>query len=1021
MFGNLLGNNDKTDTAQQGDQTFPLVNNQQQNYQQQIPPQMNQPAFPQQNAPQFQNPAAFNPMTQQSQGFQQQMPPQMPLDQQIAGGGTMPGSSDQSAMMGSDPNQQTMTQSPSMQPSMNQTTLQQDPNALGNSTTVQNPVPGQEGLDPEKRQDLTALSRLDPRSTQVIFQATEEAKRIKQALIEPEQLLYGLLYDRDVFQLLEQFSVDVASISKELQAGEKNGAFTGQPTLSENTKQIIEQAFEITKSRAASFISPEDILLSLFNAAGATSNFLNTKGIQKEKIEEKLSKSGNYSVAKKTMLDKFGIDITEQARQGLLDPVTGRDKEVDRIVHIVLRRTKNNPLLIGEAGVGKTAIVEAMAQKIAEGSVPQELKDKRIIQLEMASLIAGASHRGEFEERLRNLIREVQASTDVVLFIDEIHTLIGAGDSDGALDASNIIKPYLARGSLQLIGTTTTAEFRKYFEKDKAFARRFQPVMVEEPQEDVAVEMLKVLKPKYEKFHNVTFSDDSVVQAVKLSKKYIGERLLPDKAVDVLDEAASEVKLQVAAGKRNGNVVEKKDIETVISSWTGIPITKLTEDESQKLLKLEDLIHKRLIDQEEAVVAVSEAVRRGRIGLANTNRPIASFVFLGPTGVGKTELAKTLAEILFGRDDAMIRLDMSEYMEKHEVAKLIGAPPGYVGYEEGGQLTEAVRAKPYSIVLLDEVEKAHPDVFNILLQLLEDGRLTDNKGNTISFKNTIVIGTSNIGSNLIQQKLMGGNADKSPEAAEKEFKELHSLLQEELIKFFRPELLNRFDGVVVFKPLSRKDMTQVTRLAIEKTQKLLKEQGYDLMATESALHQLANEGYDPVYGARPLRRLIQTAIENPISLHIIGKEFVQGDLIKIDYDVQTKKYKFSKGDPKEKEQASVSHQAPPEQQGSVQAPVAEGGTQAQQQDSNQQAPNPNQSVNIPMPSQEQQQVMSQQFSAQQPASQQPENTQQPQAPGAPNFMAGQPYSIYSRLTSQPPQDGNAMPYSNGSQMKQSTS
>lgn len=1017
MFGNLLGNNDKTATPQQGDQTFPLVNNQQPNYPQQMPPQMNQPAFPQQNAPQFQNPPAFNQMGQQPQNLQQ-MPPQISMDQQGMGQPVTSGT-DPSITINMGQVDQSMQQGQNTQPPMGQVAPQETTMPTA-GISPQTSSGTQEGIDPEKRQDLTALSRLDPRSTQVIFQATEEAKRIKQALIEPEQLLYGLLYDRDVFQLLEQFSVDVATISKEIQAGEKNGEFTGQPTLSENTKQIIEQAFEITKSRAASFISPEDILLALFNAAGATSNFLNTKGIQKEKIEEKLSKSGSYSVAKKSMLDKFGIDLTEQAKQGLLDPVTGRDKEVDRLVHIILRRTKNNPLLIGEAGVGKTAIVEALAQKIVEGSVPQELKEKRIIQLEMASLIAGASHRGEFEERLRNLIREVQASTDKVLFIDEIHTLIGAGDSDGALDASNIIKPYLARGSLQLIGTTTTAEFRKYFEKDKAFARRFQPVIVEEPEEEVAVEMLKVLKPKYEKFHNVTFSDDSVVQAVKLSKKYIGERLLPDKAVDVLDEAASEVKLQVAAGKRNGNVVEKKDIETVISSWTGIPITKLTEDESQKLLKLEDLIHKRLIDQQEAVVAVAEAVRRGRIGLANTNRPIASFIFLGPTGVGKTELAKTLAEILFGRDDAMIRLDMSEYMEKHEVAKLIGAPPGYVGYEEGGQLTEAVRAKPYSIVLLDEVEKAHPDVFNILLQLLEDGRLTDNKGNTISFKNTIVVGTSNIGSSLIQQKLMGGNADKSPEAAEKEFKELHSMLQEELIKFFRPELLNRFDGVVVFKPLSRKDMTQVTRLSVEKTEKLLKEQGYGLMITETALHQLADEGYDPVYGARPLRRLIQTAIENPISLHIIGKEFVQGDIIKIDYDVASKKYKFSKGDPKEKEQASAgSVPQYPQSQNSDQSTIP--ATQGAHNDSSvaqQHQPPPQenpQSQNVVEP-----QVSTPQIPVQELNPQQPVNGQQP-AQGAPNFMAGQPYSIYSRLTAQPPQDGNAMPYSNGNQMKQTTS
>ncbi len=607
MFGNLLGNNGKNDTPMQGgsDQSQIL---------QQQPPQVTYqvqqgPGYPQQQNIPVQGIQDLNMLVSPQQNGQvfQQVPVQQQLPQDQLGGQAV-----NNFQM--NPNTPVVQQQNVQDPSQSGVQIQNQSQLGQQGTQNNNPTQVQDGIDPEKRQDLTALSRLDPRSTQVVYQATEEAKRIKQAFIEPEQLLYGLLYDRDVFQLLEQFSVDVATISKEVQQGEKMGEFTGQPTLSEVTKQIIEQAFETTKGRGASFISPEDILLALFNAAGATSTFLNTKGIQKEKVEEKLSKSANYSVAKKTMLDKFGIDLTEQARQGLLDPVTGRDKEVERVIHIILRRTKNNPLLIGEAGVGKTAIVEALAQKIIDGSVPQELKNKKIIQLELASLVAGASHRGEFEERLRNIIREVQAANDKVLFIDEIHTLIGAGDSDGALDASNIIKPYLARGSFQLIGTTTTAEFRKYFEKDKAFARRFQPIIVEEPQEDVAVEMLKVLKPKYEKFHNVTFSDDSLVQAVKLSKKYIGERLLPDKAIDVLDEAAAEVKLQCAAGKRTENVIKKQDIETVISNWTGIPITKLTEDESQKLLKLEDLIHKRFIDQEEAVVAVAEAVRRGRIG-----------------------------------------------------------------------------------------------------------------------------------------------------------------------------------------------------------------------------------------------------------------------------------------------------------------------------------------------------------------------------------------------------------------------
>jgi ATP-dependent Clp protease ATP-binding subunit ClpC len=566
-------------------------------------------------------------------------------------------------------------------------------------------------------------------------------------------------------------------------------------------------------------------------------------------------------------------------------------------VHILLRRTKNNPIIIGETGVGKTAIVEGLAQKIVSGDVPKDLQDKRIFQLDVASLVAGASHRGEFEERLRGVISEVLGSNNrIILFIDEIHALL-TGD-DGGMNAANIIKPHLARGHFQLIGATTTIEYRKNFEKDKAFERRFQPVTAEEPSEENALEMLKVIRPKYEKFHHVTLPDDALKECVKLSKKYIGERYLPDKAVDLLDEASSHVKLEIDAGKRNSNesTVRKADIEKVVSTWTGIPITKLTEDESAKLLKLEDRIHQRLVDQEEAVVAVSEAVRRGRIGLAAANRPIASFVFLGPTGVGKTELAKTLAELLFGRDDSMARLDMSEYMEKHEVAKLIGAPPGYVGYEEGGQLTEAVRKKPYSIVLFDEIEKAHPDVFNILLQLLEDGRLTDNKGNTVSFKNTIIICTSNIGSAVIQQHLnsVDPKAKRTTEDFNKSFKELQGIVREELIKFFRPELLNRFDEVVIFKPLQPEHMAGIARLGIAKTAKLLKEQGYNLQITERAIAQLATDGYDPIYGARPLRRLIQTAIENPIALAIISKKFVPGDTIVIDFSDNTNEFFFSK-------------------------------------------------------------------------------------------------------------------------------
>lgn len=787
-------------------------------------------------------------------------------------------------------------------------------------------------LDPALRQNLSALSHLDARMTQVLHHAQDEAKKVRHEKIEPEQLLLGLLYDEQIYKLLEGLSVDAPALAKEVQSKETIGTFVGQATLSDASTSLFEVAYREVQARGVTFIAPEDLFVSLCNSSTDVAKMLNEKGVTSKQLSEKLSKSPTYTTGKKSVLETYAIDLTEEAKNGKLDPIAGREREEDRLIHVLLRRTKNNPIIIGEAGVGKTAVVEGLAEAIVSGRTPAELKDKRIYQLDLASMVAGASHRGEFEERLKGVINETIASEGkAILFIDEIHTLIGAGDTDGALDASNIIKPHLARGHMQIIGTTTTAEYRKYFEKDKAFERRFQPILCDEPSEEAAVEMLKVLRSKYEKFHGVTIPDDTLVAAVKLSKKYIGERYLPDKAVDLIDEASADVKLgrigpaKNEAGKdqkegidladngmsensptapqATGNQVVKSDIEKVVSNWTGIPITKLTEDESQKLLKLEDRIHDRLIDQEEAVAAVAEAVRRGRIGLAPANRPIASFIFLGPTGVGKTELAKTLAEILFGRDDALVRLDMSEYMEKHEVAKLIGAPPGYVGYEEGGQLTEAVRAKPYSIVLLDEVEKAHPDVFNILLQLLEDGRLTDNKGNTISFKNTIIIATSNIGSALIQQQLSdkaqttetAAATPQSQDQFNKQFAELSGLVTNELRKFFRPELLNRFDDVVIFKPLRRQDMTQIAKLGIAKTAKLLEEQGYHMQATDKALAELAQEGYDPVYGARPLRRLIQSSIENQVAMLLIGKEFVAGDTIVIDYDSSKSTFTFSKG------------------------------------------------------------------------------------------------------------------------------
>jgi ATP-dependent Clp protease ATP-binding subunit ClpC len=746
-------------------------------------------------------------------------------------------------------------------------------------------------VTPVTKEAMMVLTHLDQRSLQVLKAAEREAKLIKQPTIEPEQLLVGLLYDHEIFQLIEQFSLKAGNIIREVQSIQQVGTFEGQPSLGEETKRILEQAYVFAKDRKMEFVMPEDILMAFMNANINASTVLSNQGIEKEKVQEKLTNSTKYNFGNKSVLLQYGHDLTKLAEEGKLDPVAERDTETERAIHILLRRIKNNPIVIGNAGVGKTAVVEGLAQRIVEGKVPRDLIGKRIIQVDIASLVAGAAHRGEFEERLKNIIKEANLSGGkVMIFFDEIHTLIGAGQTDGAMDASNIIKPYIARGQIQIIGSSTISEYRRYIEKDKAFERRFQKILVNEPSIESAVKMINVLKPKYETFHHVTYSEDAILQAVKLSQRYIGDRYLPDKAIDVLDEAASDVKLAVEAQKRTSTEVIREDIEQVISKWTNIPITKLNEDESKKLLNLEDLIHKRLINQELAVKAIAESVRRGRIGLTNVNRPIASFIFLGPTGVGKTELAKTLAEILFSNDEAMIRFDMSEYMEKHEVAKLIGAPPGYVGYEEGGQLTEAVRTKPYSVVLFDEVEKAHPDIFNILLQLLEDGRLTDNKGNTISFKNTIVIATSNIGSAVIQQELKN-KADVTVE----EMKKVKTLVETELTKFFKPELINRFDDVIIFDPLAQKHMMEIAKLQIKKTAKLLMEQQIALRVEQKALEQLALEGYDPVYGARPLRRLVQSAVENPIATMLIQKHFIAGDTIVVDYEPSENVYTFAKG------------------------------------------------------------------------------------------------------------------------------
>lgn len=766
--------------------------------------------------------------------------------------------------------------------------------------------------DPLVRQDMAVLSHLSPGSVSVLEKAQSEAKNFHQPFIEPMHVFLGLLSNSEVSTTLNKFSVDISKLIREIRSLQADGKFTGEPVLSEESKQIFEEAYLQVKKNGSGLIEPNDLLLAIFSKSIQIDKLLERQGVKGEQLSKEI---GDHKVSTSGGLGKYGADLTKQAQEGKLDPVAGRDEEIDRVIHILLRRTKNNPIIIGEAGVGKTAIVDGLAQMVVAQKVPQELIGVRIISLSVSSLVAGASHRGEFEERFQNVIKEAMDSkTKTILFMDEIHTLMSGGENEGSVTASNILKPFLSSGDLQVIGATTTAEYRRYFEKDRAFSRRFQPVLIDEPSEEKALVMIDIIRQKYEQYHQVTFSPEALKAAVHLSKRYVGERLLPDKAIDLLDEAAANVKIAHQKGQVDA-VVKPEDVEKIVSQWTGIPITRLTEKEGEKLLHLEDFIHKSIISQNRAVTAVAEAVRRGRIGLSNAQRPIASFIFLGPTGVGKTELAKTLAEIMFGSKDAMIRLDMSEFMEKHTVAKLLGAPPGYVGYEEGGQLTEAVRLKPYSIVLLDEVEKAHPDVFNILLQILEDGRLTDNKGNTVSFKNVILIATSNLGSDLVRDYIQKKQTQtetaqvSTPQAQEKvaeptlptqdqvsvqpsEKTQLQKMIMTELSKFFRPELLNRFDEIVIFEPLTTEDMTMIVKLGIENTRMKLKEQDIQMEISQTALAELAKEGYDPVYGARSLRRLIQTAIENPISVLLINHGLFSGEIITIDYDSQGSQFVF---------------------------------------------------------------------------------------------------------------------------------
>lgn len=806
------------------------------------------------------------------------------------------------------------------------------------------------------------FNRFTERAQKVLLLAQEEARRLNVNYVGTEQLLLGLIREGEgiAAKVLEAMGISLQQVREEVEelTGRGEGPAHGAIALTPRAKKVLELAFEEARNLGHNYIGTEHILLGLIKEGeGVAAQVLQSMGADLQKVREQvlLLLSGHSATAggkagnnkgkpaggknvKTPTLDEFGRDLTALARDGKIDPVVGREKEIERVVQVLSRRTKNNPVLIGEPGVGKTAIAEGLAQRIIEGKVPETLVEKRVVTLDLSSVVAGSKYRGEFEERLKKVMEEIRQAGNIILFIDELHTLIGAGAAEGAIDAANILKPALARGELQCIGATTLDEYRKYIEKDPALERRFQPIMVNEPTVEEALEILKGLRDRYEAHHRVKISDEALEAAVKLSDRYITDRFLPDKAIDLIDEAASRVRLQTfiappdlkdkeqelenirkekeaavlaqeyekAAELRDkeqrlrqelddlkqnwqrqrnqgeGAIVTSDEIAHIVASWTGIPVKKLAEEESERLLKMEEILHQRVIGQEEAVSAVARAIRRARAGLKDPKRPIGSFIFLGPTGVGKTELARALAEALFGDEDAMIRLDMSEYMEKHTVARLVGAPPGYVGYEEGGQLTEAVRRKPYSVVLLDEMEKAHPDVFNTLLQVLEDGRLTDGKGRTVDFRNTVVIMTSNVGANLIKKEASLGFKAGEAEDKRDAYEKMKDKLMDQLKHTFRPEFLNRIDEIIVFHPLEKEHIQHIVDLMLTALNKRLQDFGVQVEVTPAAKEVLVKKGYDPAFGARPLRRAIQRMVEDQLSEELLKGTFALGDTVIVD-------------------------------------------------------------------------------------------------------------------------------------------
>lgn len=807
------------------------------------------------------------------------------------------------------------------------------------------------------------FERFTEKARKVVVRAQDEARFLKQNYIGTEHILLGLIDEKEgiaarVFYELNITFEDIRSAVKEVVTEGTSESYEHIP-FTPRAKKVLELSLREALQMGHNYIGTEHILLGLLREGeGVAARVLNSMGITldnvKEKVKELLSKQSYYLEPERALSDKsqkkvlkmllqYGRDLTLLVQEGKLDPVIGRRKEIDRIIQILSRRTKNNPILIGESGVGKTAIVEGLAQFICSKKVPSNLSNKKIFTLDLGALIAGSRYRGDFEERLKKVLAEIKDDGDIILFIDEVHTLVGAGAAEGAIDAASILKPMLSRGEIQTIGATTVNEYRKYVEKDKALERRFQPIFINEPTVYETIEILRGLKDRYESFHGLKITEDAIVSAAKLSHRYISDRFLPDKAIDLIDEAASRARvrtlttppdlkeleaniekiasekkkaiesqdfekaaqmrdkekqlikekreieeIKIRTKKADKEVVGENEITEILSSWTGVPVYKLTSSESSKLLGMEDELHRRVIGQDEAIKTVSKAIRRSRSGLKDPKRPIGSFMFLGPSGVGKTELAKTIAEFLFDKEEALIHIDMSEYMEKHSVSKLIGSPPGYVGYDEGGQLTEMVRRKPYSVILLDEIEKAHPDVFNILLQIFEEGHLTDSQGKRVDFKNTVIVMTSNLGAREIQKNTPMGF--KKINTEDLSYDEIKEKVMSELKQAFRPEFLNRVDEVIVFHKLQKQQVYNIMDLMMSRVQQQLELQGITIELKKNAKELLLEKGYDSSMGARPMRRCIQNLIEDPISEKLISGEIRSGQ--KIEVSVKDKKMHF---------------------------------------------------------------------------------------------------------------------------------